>query len=571
MIPPLSSTIVATVYITLITILSCVQFRRSQTPLRLGSAVMAVTGLSISALSIVYTSDKMSLSIFWVYQFVAELISVTWVVVTIIHLGYAFYPATRHQTLIWRTALGSVILYDVVAIAELSYYCYAVWGSGSLPKEGTPVLWIYWVRQLVKVLACGVTIAYLFVPLVRHHHSTGVAMIADSNTLAVGTWYLTALGVTFLGYGIMFIYYMTRRSEVFTPQGQALDLCIRLIACPIFSLPPPQCLINYFRAKYGSATRDDNPNTMIEEGITNDPRPRRPPMLVSLSSTPSARRSGYIFGPSYNEHNQKRTSLDSDIEEEDDLCKRYIDEEINIGTTSSLETAAETFPKPRSVSKNSSSDVKECKSSERTSVDDTAVSSLSISIPSDSSPSTPVRDEVVNGPPLSFMQGVLPDKNEEAETAIAARRISRRLTMEGRKDDLDFLNITGLMKRANRSSSAPTPKSPTLSSAVGGLNVPAPAPVPVPTIPAHFEIRAHGLLKKARLSVINDSSAMEESAEHQPNSPQDTFQLSSFVKTQAQTPALESTPDKPLTITTENDTQISASNQKDSLNRVHPV
>ncbi|KAI8604201.1 hypothetical protein EDD21DRAFT_402217 [Dissophora ornata] len=162
MIQALASAIIATAYITCIAILSCVQFRRSQTPLRLGAAVMAVIGLSISVLSIVYVTDRVSLSIFWVYQSVAECIAMTWVITTIIHLGYAFYPITRHQTLIWRTALASVILYDLVAMAELSYYCYAVWGTGKLAKEAAPVLWIYWVRQLVKVLASTVTIAYLF-------------------------------------------------------------------------------------------------------------------------------------------------------------------------------------------------------------------------------------------------------------------------------------------------------------------------------------------------------------------------------------------------------------------------
>ncbi|KAG0283576.1 hypothetical protein BGZ96_012027, partial [Linnemannia gamsii] len=195
-IPPIPTSIVATCFTALVAALASFQFSRSRTPLRLGSAVMAVCGLSISALSIVNAADKMSLSIFWVYQFIAECIAVTWVISTIIQLGYAFYPLTRHQTLIWRTALASVIIYDVVAISELSYYCYAVWGSHTLGLESTPVVWIYWVRQLVKVLACGVTIAYLFVPLVRHHNSAGVAMIADSNTLAVGTWYLSALGVT---------------------------------------------------------------------------------------------------------------------------------------------------------------------------------------------------------------------------------------------------------------------------------------------------------------------------------------------------------------------------------------
>ncbi|KAG0057323.1 hypothetical protein BGZ83_011566 [Gryganskiella cystojenkinii] len=332
MIPPIPSSIIATVYCFALATLSTVQFFRSRTPLRLGAAVMAIFGLSIAALSIVYAAQRIWLSVFWVYQFLAECISLTWVITTIIHLGYAFYPLTRHQTFIWRTALGSVLLYDAVAIAELSYYCYAVFGSGTLTREATPVLWIYWVRQVVKVITCAVTIAYLFVPLVRHHHNTGVAMIADSNTLAVGTWYLSSLGVTSLGYFCMFIYYMTKSKAVFDPQAQNLDLCIRLIACPIFSLPPPRILLVYFQEKYGTTVRDDNPNTMIEEGITNDPRPRRPAMLINLPSNSARRNSEYMF-----DHPSRRTTgaplppLYPTQEQEEVRYKHWEDEEVNIG------------------------------------------------------------------------------------------------------------------------------------------------------------------------------------------------------------------------------------------------
>ncbi|KAF8987134.1 hypothetical protein BGZ52_006028 [Haplosporangium bisporale] len=269
MVHPLTSTIIATSYIGIIAILACVQFARSRTPLRLGSVVMAVLGLSISAVSIVYATDTVTVSVFWVYQFVAECVAVTWVITTIIHLGYAFYPTTRHQTALWRAALASVILYDLVAIAELSYYCVLVWGDDNNIKNNEtrlPVLWIYWVRQVIKILACSITIAYLF------------------------------------GYACMFIYFMTKSDEVFTVQAQALDLCIRLIVCPVFSLPPPSPLLDYFQAKYGSAVVNDNPNTMIEEGITNDPRPRRPPMLVNQRTGSSMRRnSDYMFDlPSFN-------------------------------------------------------------------------------------------------------------------------------------------------------------------------------------------------------------------------------------------------------------------------------
>ncbi|KAF9993041.1 hypothetical protein BGZ79_002352 [Entomortierella chlamydospora] len=243
----------------------------------------------------------------------------------------------------------------------------------------------------------------------------------------------------------MFIYYMTKSKEVFSPQAQALDLCIRLTSCPIFSLPPPQFLINYFRKKYGSAARDDNPNTMIEEGITNDPRPRRPPMLVG-QSTSTRRNSNYVFGPGYQERN---ASTYSSLEIDEDRCKRYLDEEVNIGTTSSLDTAAETSPKLRPLTKLSTLNLKESKASTEGSKNEAVLSSLPISAPTDRS-STPDSEEITMGTHLpSFAPGIALELNEKKETALAARKISRRLTMEGRKDNLDFLNITGLMRRSH--------------------------------------------------------------------------------------------------------------------------
>lgn len=497
-IPPIPTSIVATSFAALVAALACVQFHRSRTPLRLGSAVMAICGLSIAALSIVYATDKMSLSIFWVYQFVAECIAVTWVISTIIQLGYAFYPLTRHQTLIWRTALASVIIYDLVAISELSYYCYAVWGSHSLDRNSTPVIWIYWVRQMVKVLACGVTIAYLFVPLVRHHNSTGVANIADSNTLAVGTWYLSALGITSIGYCAMFIYYMTKPEEVFSPQAQALDLCIRLLACPIFSLPPPRILLRHFQDKYGSGARDDNLNTMIEDGITNNPRPRRPAMLVAQSSFPSARHSDLFFEHPSSSFLTTRPSMDfhsnyATREMEESRSKRFMEDDTHVaGTASSSDsTAAETNNKPgneggdenegdptprssvssaspqasaRTTAEETTRPISDQKSYPVEGMDEAVLTNLGISTRKIDFQTTPTNNLTTAttltqhlSSPLASPVLILKNNNsnskwdEDDETAVAARRISRRLTMEGRRDGLDILNIAGLLKWPHRS------------------------------------------------------------------------------------------------------------------------
>ncbi|KAG0259797.1 hypothetical protein BG011_002369 [Mortierella polycephala] len=477
MILPLPSTIVATCYITILAILSCVQFRRSQTPLRL-----------------------------------AECIALTWVITTIIHLGYAFYPLTRHQTLIWRTALSSVILYDLVAVAELSYYCYAVWGSGTLSKEATPILWIYWVRQVVKVLACAVTVAYLFVPLVRHHHSTGVAMIADSNTLAVGTWYLSALGIALLGYSSMFIYFMTRPKEIFSMQAQALDLCIRLTACPIFSLPPPRKLLEYFEVKYGSNIRGDNPNTMIEDGITNDPRPRRPPMLVSQPASFSPRRnSDYHFDHHgfQSDYSLKLQPPYSGRKRDEDYCKQFSDEEAQVGTPPSSDAATETSLRLKPLSGLHQP------AFPQGIVDDTILSSLA-NTAHPSAPSTPSTHQPMPLTPPSSSTSTSPlDQNEIEETAKAARRISRRLTMEGRRDGLDILNISGLMKWSPRpySTASPAPliasnqPFPLLPSTIPGSNTPKVNHRRADSLDLNT---LHSGTRHEKLSTISDSSTYEE-------------------------------------------------------------
>ncbi|KAF9110078.1 hypothetical protein BGX27_006793 [Mortierella sp. AM989] len=373
----------------------------------------------------------------------------------------------------------------------------------------------------------------------------------------------------------MSIYYMTRGKEVFSPQAQALDLCIRLTSCPIFSLPPPQILIKYFRSKYGSAVRDDNPNTMIEEGITNDPRPRRPVMLVSQPTSHSSRRdSDYVFGSAYQERHQNIYSSYSSFEGDDDRCKHYIEEEANIGTNSSLDTAAETSPKLKPLSKLSSSNLKESKTPMSANMDETVLPPLCISIPSEM-PSIPNSEEVIiTTHPLSFAPGVVHERNEEDETAIAARRISRRLTMEGRKDDLDILNITGLMKRSHRPHSTEPGLKPATSMA--SLRSTRSSHPPLPTLMSETNFnpsRKPSVLRRGKLSVISDSSmaSEEDVMRHETilSRGLDIQTAAMKASEQEQGQGQEKTSDKLPTQTSEHDTQMDTSSNNTALH--HPI
>ncbi|KAK3838222.1 MAG: hypothetical protein J3R72DRAFT_184153 [Linnemannia gamsii] len=304
----------------------------------------------------------------------------------------------------------------------------------------------------------------------------------------------------------MFIYYMTKPNEVFSPQAQALDLCIRLIACPIFSLPPPRILLRHYKDKYGSGARDDNNlNTMIEDGITNDPRPRRPAMLIAQPSFPSARHSDYIFHPPHHHPTSFLVTRPSEefyatreMEEKHLSTKRSMEGDSHNagGTTSSSEaTVTETNNNSNVTSSGgdrsagddptaslfitsdlpptaTTSTTKENKSYPVVGMDEAVLSNLSISNQSVDFQTTPSAKNNSNNSnnsaattpaqhlpsPLtsSFFHlnnnsNINSKRDEDDETAVAARRISRRLTMEGRRDGLDFLNIAGRIKWPHRS------------------------------------------------------------------------------------------------------------------------
>ncbi|KAG0253451.1 hypothetical protein BGZ95_006308, partial [Linnemannia exigua] len=301
------------------------------------------------------------------------------------------------------------------------------------------------------------------------------------------------------GYCAMFVYYMTKPSEVFSPQAQALDLCIRLIACPIFSLPPPRILLRHYKDKYGSGARDDNNlNTMIEDGITNDPRPRRPAMLIAQPSFPSARRSDYIFDTPHHHPTSflaTRPSVElyatREMEEKYLSTKRSMEGDSHTagGTTSSSEATvtesnnnnsfagdrqgndptASLSPTSDSPPATTIASTKENNSYPVVGMDEAVLSHLSISTPSIAFQTTPLANSISTNsevmtpaqhPPspmtspffhLNNTNNINSKKNEDDETAVAARRISRRLTMEGRRDGLDFLNIAGRIKWPHRS------------------------------------------------------------------------------------------------------------------------
>ncbi|KAG0307890.1 hypothetical protein BGZ98_009532 [Dissophora globulifera] len=205
----------------------------------------------------------------------------------------------------------------------------------------------------------------------------------------------------------------------------------------------------------------------------------------------------------------------------DDRFKPTMDKERDVGTVYSADSTSLTSPGPNATGPNTTFTPRENQTPAAVVADDIVAMSLAITTPpadaflsqnsQESSPMTPL---------VSFAIGLSCRNDEYEKTAKAARKISRRLTMEGRRDGLDFLNIGGLMKWPHGTSSitpTPAPKSAGMETYITSA-----ATSPVIITAAHFLVsrRDHNDLlecnsspstdMKDMLSIIGNSSMTEE-------------------------------------------------------------
>ncbi|KAG0206156.1 hypothetical protein BGX28_002335 [Mortierella sp. GBA30] len=243
--------------------------------------------------------------------------------------------------------------------------------------------------------------------------------------------------------------------------------------------------------KYGSTVRDDNPNTVIEDGITNNPQPRRPPMLISQPASFSSRRnSDFHFDHPSTFQGQPSFHTKSPYSSrkwDEDSCKYFMEEAANQGGNSGSGTAAEPS---RRLKPHSALPPESPKASDV--LDEAVLTSLAVSAQPEDVLMTSLSRKPMQFTPPSSTSTSSPDQGDLDDTTKTARWMSRRSTMEGRRDGLNFLNIGGLIKwsaypeaslpttAASSSSSSPA----TSSSSSTPMTSPAATVHPVPFLSA---------------------------------------------------------------------------------------
>ncbi|KAF9351641.1 hypothetical protein BGX26_010404 [Mortierella sp. AD094] len=233
---------------------------------------------------------------FWLSTFAAEGIGMVVLCHTIVSVGNGFYPMAGKKNVFWRMAIGMIVVYALVAIANIAFYVqqkvvyheispddlrtlgatikndsinewrncrqyysyYPDHPNGvdnwtqlsctQMEVYGRPNLSFYIVHQMTMFLACVWTSFYLFIPLVRNHRHGPVGRPADSDTMAIGIWYLSCIVVLTLFYwGLNIVYILQGPKLAFRPIAQAVDLGLRATVSPVFFLPAPPCLIRFYR------------------------------------------------------------------------------------------------------------------------------------------------------------------------------------------------------------------------------------------------------------------------------------------------------------------------------------
>ncbi|KAF9147349.1 hypothetical protein BG015_011028 [Linnemannia schmuckeri] len=248
------------------------------TRIRFIGLIVNFLGLSIAVVGYLRTTYVVNSNVFWTWNFTAEGTGVVILCHAIVSVGSGFYPMTENRNFLRHFSLFTVIIYGLIALANLVYYVqqrdfhHSLTGAevqklrdgilrvnlyapqelaaqrayeqslGLIPMgdaaitgvdNWTELAWAeqdyylrpstvhYLTHQLIMFFTCVWACVYLFKPLIRHHKYGPVGRSIDSDAMAIAVWCM--------GYSI------------------ALDLCTRITICPIFFLPAPKFLVRFYR------------------------------------------------------------------------------------------------------------------------------------------------------------------------------------------------------------------------------------------------------------------------------------------------------------------------------------
>ncbi|KAF9422882.1 hypothetical protein BGZ94_008473 [Podila epigama] len=302
-----TSYLVATCYLSFITVVAIIMTLRSRTRLRIVALFTTFLGLTIAIVGYIRVKNIIGSNWFWFWNFFAEGLAVVPLTVTIVSVGAGFYPLTGKRSSLWIASIVVVFAYAVFTTINLAVYiyqkmipramsgpelvqlrwdvidkfdtdeCRLAWDRYRDFKDGwissgdynatavtgvsgwkelsslersmfsrPDAIW-YLAHQLAMLFNCLWVCIYLFVPLVRSHRNGPVGRPIDSEMMAIGVWYLTVLTSVGFMYVVLNVVYIFNQEFIFEDQAQALDLCVRITIGPLFFLPAPKALFRFYR------------------------------------------------------------------------------------------------------------------------------------------------------------------------------------------------------------------------------------------------------------------------------------------------------------------------------------
>lgn len=205
---------VATVFITVLTVIALIMCLRSKARLRIFACFATSLSLSTAIVGLLTAYRVLPPIWYWVWNVIAESIGIIALNYTIVDVGNGFYPLVDRKHFYWKLSMAIIAAYGALCLVDVALYipqmakwmneysvlyfdCRDVWRQScrDIPfwTEARPRYMLYIAHQWMMVLTYGWACLYLFIPLVRHHRRGLVGKGVQIEMVAIGVWYSSGL------------------------------------------------------------------------------------------------------------------------------------------------------------------------------------------------------------------------------------------------------------------------------------------------------------------------------------------------------------------------------------------
>ncbi|KAG0030706.1 hypothetical protein BGZ82_007315 [Podila clonocystis] len=217
LLPNETSYLVATCYLSFLTVVAVVMATRSKTRLRIFALFITFLGLTIAVIGYLRSIYVLGPQWFWCWNFLGEGIGVVAMAAIIVSVGSGFYPMTHKRSVLWMGSMGLVCIYAAFAAVNIGFYVHQKILPRPIMSDDLQTL-----REII---------------FSEYNATRRDLAIQRRQEFEVGKVSTQSYNATMAGF-------------IFDQPAQALDLCLRLTVGPIFMLPAPAFLFRFYRQHF---------------------------------------------------------------------------------------------------------------------------------------------------------------------------------------------------------------------------------------------------------------------------------------------------------------------------------